>query len=318
VHDQLFRIDATEPTATVRERELETGRLLLRAVAAGDAFLVRRAAGAAAALDAGPARRVLLRAAGGLAEGDAGLTLAVLLGYGAVLERHGEDAAALDVYRAVRRSRPDDACVALHAARSARKSGRREEALALYGAAAATCGDDHLRHLAAIGAALVSDDPFGQLSGVVRAAREAGDGEALALAREERARLELAARRPSAAVRDLMAAALRFPDRTDRVRVLHRLAELLGARGDLAGAREALLMALDIVDQRHRAHTIQRLRTLARAMGDQLELRRTRGQGAAGLVTLAPLAVRRLSAMPSRAGRIRRWRSLLAGASAAT
>jgi tetratricopeptide (TPR) repeat protein len=317
VADPLLHVYVTDANGTVRDSELETGRLLVRAFEVGSGFLVRRSQSAAAVLEASPARRALSRVAHCLDQGDRKAASAGLLSYGAVLERHGEHEAALDVYRAVCRERPTDACAALHAARAARKSGRRAEAESLYRQAGAGCGDAHLARLAALGEALVSDEPLIAVTAVMRAARLAGDCEALGVAREERARLQLAAGRKKEALCDLAAAALRFQGRRDRVRVLHRLAELLSARGDLAAAREALLLALELADERQRAHTVQRLRTVARSMGDQLELRRSRGRGAADIVTIGPVGRLQPSAL-SRAGRVRRWRSRLPAMTAAT
>jgi tetratricopeptide (TPR) repeat protein len=297
-------------TASLRERELETGRLILRAAAKRDAFLTRRATEAAAALDASPARRALVRCADALAgQGDVS---AGLLAFGAVLERHGEHDAAYEAYRA---SLPNtsDSCAGLHVARAARRSGRREEALEMYRRLGTDCDDRHVRLLARIGEALVSADPLSSLTSAIGAARAAHDAEALAVAREERARYQLAACNFDGALRDLAGAAVRFHDCVDRVRVLHRMGELLSARGDLDAAREVLLAALDIVDDRARAHTVQRLRTVARSMGDQLELRRTRGPGNASITTLAATTSRRVPPGESRVLRLRRRRAALAG-----
>jgi hypothetical protein len=150
------------------------------------------------------------------------------------------------------------------------------------------------------------------LTAVVRDARRRGDHDALAIAREERSRFMVGARRMGAAVRDLTAAAGRYSDRVDKLRVLHRLAELMTVRGDLLAAREALLAAMDHADERQRAHSVQRLRTVARALGDELALRRTRGQGAGDVVMLAPLRSSRVGSHASAASRLRRWRSVAA------
>lgn len=309
-----LRLGESSAPASVRERELEVGRLVLRAAASGDAFLVRRAGAAVRALDSGPARRALRRAAEGLVDDDAKALQNGLLGYGAVLERHAVYDVALEVYTFLMAQQPTDALATLHAARAARRLGRREQALELYREAGRRSGGDaRMLRLVAIGESLLADDPATALGTVIRDARRSRDGDALAIAREERSRFLANSGRGGRAARDLVAAAGRYTDRIDRVRVIHRLAELLSARGDLAGAREALLAALDIVPAAQRGHTVQRLRTVARAMGDELELRRTRGQGAATLVSLAPLGSRRSAAARSLAPALRRWRDVAGG-----
>jgi tetratricopeptide (TPR) repeat protein len=278
--------------ASLRERELEAGRLVVRAVIAGHSWLLRRAMTAVSTLESGPARRPLKLAverALDAADFDEEVCAGVL-GYGAVLERHGEYVEAEQVYAAVLMQRPSDSSVALHAARAARRAGRREAALRLYRRAGEHAGGDaHMQLLVRIGEALVSDAPEPALTAVIRAARQARNRVAVAIAREERALLRIRTRRSAAALRDLLFAAARYRDVQDRLRVLHRAAELLSARGDLLAAREVLLAARDMAGETQRSHTVQRLRTVARALGDDLELRRTRGQGNTGIVTLAPV-----------------------------
>jgi tetratricopeptide (TPR) repeat protein len=309
----LQLIEKAEAAASVRERELEVGRLVVRAAADRDAFLLRRAADATAGLDAGPARRALRRAVQALQEED-GASLRLALGmYGGTLERHGAHDAASEVYEAAMRLWPGEAELTLHAARAARRSGRREAALALYRQAGRECrGNAHMFLLVRIGEALVSEHPADLLTAVIQAARRMGDADAVAVAREERSRHLLAAGRRGAALRDLASAAGRYTDGIDRVRVLHRMSELLIASGDLPGAREVLLAAVDQAAPAHRGHGVQRLRTVARALGDELELRRSRGRSAAGPVSLTPSAS--LLGRPagrSMAPRLRRWCSLL-------
>ncbi|HSJ24835.1 MAG TPA: tetratricopeptide repeat protein [Longimicrobiales bacterium] len=304
-----LQLATTTSTVSVRERELEVGRVVLQAAMTGHPFLVRRAGELVTGLENGPARRPLRWTLEQAADGSSATPRVItgLLGYGAVLERHGEHGEAEHVYRAVLELRPRDASVALHVARAARKAGRREEALALYRHAGQCAGGDtHMQLLVATGEALVSDDPDQRLTAVIVSARRAGKRDAEAVAREERARVRLSARRGGAALRDLLAAAVRFRDAHDRVRVLHRAAELLTARGDLPAAREALLTALDVVPDAHRGHTLQRIRTVARAQGDELELRRSRGRGASPVVTLAPSPARR----PAAASAVRHVRRL--------
>jgi tetratricopeptide (TPR) repeat protein len=273
----------------MRERELEAGRVIVRAVITAQPFLLRRAAVALSGLDGSPARRPLRHAAHAALDGDGEAALGGLVGYGALLERHGEFAEAEAVYASVLPLRTGDPCVALHAARAARKAGHMDAALAFYREAGERAGGNaEMAFMIGIGEALVSPDPEAGLTAIIGRARQARSRDVVAVALEERARLRSAGRRSPAAIRDLVHAAARFRDRQDRVRVLHRLGELLSARGDLPAAREALLAALDITAESHRPHTVQRLRTVARAMGDDVGLRRTRGQGTASLVCLAP------------------------------
>lgn len=299
----------------MRERELEVGRVVLRAVSARHPFLLRRAEGDATALEGGPARRPLRRAVECAQDGDASGAVAGLLGYGSVLERHGEYVEAETVYRAAMALDESDSCLALHAARAARKAGRRDAAMALYRhAGEKSAGNARMQLLVRIGEALVSSDPEGRLSRVLAAARREGLRDVVAIAREERALVRLYARRRHAAVRDLLRAAAGFRDSQDRVRVLHRLADLLSASGDLHAARETLHAALDIATEAQRAHTVQRLRTVARAAGDEVAMRRTRGQGATAMVTLAPA---RAAGGRSVARHVRRLRDIALSASPA-
>lgn len=290
------------PTVSVREGELETGRLVLRAVKSGDGFLVQRAEREVNALERSGARRALRRAVTGLLEGDGDAVRSGLLSYGAVLERHGEHDVAAAVYAAVR-GESEDADVALHEARARRKAGERERAGLLYREVRERAGDVRLGLMAAVGEALVAADAMGALGAVTREARARGAWEVVAIAREERARL-------TSSARDLLAAVCRYRDAADRVRVLHRLADLLAARSDAMGAREALLVALELAPEDRRDHTVQRLRTLARAMGDEVTLRRTRGAAPPALVTLAP-ARRVQQSGRSLAPRLRRLRAAL-------
>lgn len=307
----LGLLATTGSTPSVRERELDTGRLVVRASAGRDPFVLRRAASAVRDLEESAARRALARAASALADSDRAALISGLLAYGTVLERHGEYAEAVEVYRAVLGAEPADVLAALHTARAARKAGRREEAVELYRRAGAAAAPGRpIGLMVRIGEALVSERPLEELTAALRAARRARDAEAMAVAREERARIRLEASDPGAALRDLGAAAARFPARVDRVRVLHRMAEILVSQGDAVAAREALLCALDHVGEAHRGHTIQRLRTLARSMGDELEQRRTRGQASGPLVTLVPARMRPL-ATRSRVRQIRRLRDLI-------
>jgi tetratricopeptide (TPR) repeat protein len=313
----------TLPTSTpvsLRQRELEAGRVVLRAIGTGDPFLLRRADHAVAELGSEAVRRPLRRAleCARNGEADPAAAAAGLLGYGAVLERHAEYLEAEAVYGAALEQLPGDSRVALHAARAARKAGRREAALSLYRRAGETAGGDIRMHLLVrIGEALVSAEPERALTAAASAARAAGDRDALGVALEERARIRPTVRHSNAAVRDLLAAAVRYRDAQDRVRVLHRLAELLTARGDLPAAREALLAALDLVGEGKRGHTLQRLRTVARSMGDAVELRRSRGQGGGTLVSLAPPPARSRTQATTLQPRVRRVRDMIAASASA-
>jgi tetratricopeptide (TPR) repeat protein len=307
---QQIQLSAPDRSGTLRQRELEAGRVVLRAVLSLHPFLLRRAAALVDELEGAAVRRPLRRTLESAADGEdpAGMS-AGLLGYGCLLERHAEYAEAERVYRVVLSLQPGSAATALHAARAARRAGRRDEALALYRQAGEhASGDEPMQLLARTGEALVAEAPELALTSVIAAARKAGLAHVVAIALEERAGVRIAERRVAAALRDLLVAAGRFNDSHDRVRVLHRLADLLTARGDLAAAREALLTALDLVHEAQRGHTIQRLRTVARAMGDSIELHRRRGQGNAGLVTLAPVRGRAGVAPAAAARRIRRLR----------
>ena len=309
---QRLGLLAPQTTPSTRQRELEAGLLVLRAAGSREPFIVRRAAYEAGLLADSPARRALVRATEAIGNGDRAGTRAGLVSYGAVLERHGLHEDARAIYCGVLEVYGPDATVALHAGRAARKSGDRAEAMRLYGVAAnAARGDRALELYAAIGRALVSNDALAELSAVVADARRERRWEAFAVAREERARLHRQAGRPLSALRDYAAAGRRYSDPIDRIRVLHAIADVLSARGDLAGAREALLIAHEFGRGESRAYTLQRLRTVARAMNDQLELRRSRGQGLAAMVALAPRG-RAATRSASYAPRLRRLRNLIA------
>jgi hypothetical protein len=93
----LLVLEHDAGTASLRERELATGRLVLRALVEGDPFRTRRAQAAVLSLDNSPARKALARIADGLLNENPGQVEVGLLGYGAALERHGEYDAALEV-----------------------------------------------------------------------------------------------------------------------------------------------------------------------------------------------------------------------------
>lgn len=309
-HARLALVPTAAP-ASLRQRELEAGRLVLEAVRTRDPFIVRRALGDTRTLGASRGRRALVHATDALGSGAMADARPGLLAYGAVLERHGLHADAAEVYRGLLEIFGEEAGLALHAARATRRCGDRAEAMRLYGIASAhAAGNGMLELLAAIGGALLADEPILALAPVIRRARRERLWEAYAVAREERARAERAGGQGSAALRDLIAAFRRYADRQDRMRVLHAIADILVARGDVAGAREALLAALELARPSMREHTVQRLRALARVTGDELELRRTRGHGASAMVALLPPRAR-ASAARSLAPRLARLRDLL-------
>jgi tetratricopeptide (TPR) repeat protein len=314
---QTTAAPAGTPSET-RVRELETGRLVERAVltcaagAPGAEFLVARAAAAVAALEPGGVRHTLERAvvACGGASPDRSAAAGSLVCYGGVLELHHqvEDAArAFDTALALR---PEDPELMLHAARAHRKAGRRETALALYRCVRER-GDARLGRFSALGEALLAERPVEALGEVLADAQAAGDRESAAVALEERARERRRAGLAAEAVTDLMEAAATYEDRRDRVRVAHALADLLLARGDVAGAREAVGAAAELSGSRDMHHSVQRLRAFARAEGDELGLRRWPSTGPSPLTTLMPL--RRAAGQASLAPALRRWRDELTG-----
>ncbi len=301
-----------------------TGALVLGAVelkragVAGGTFVRRRAEAEVARLGATAERRILAKLLAVVAEPAAagGELVAKLLGaYAAELERGGryvEAAAALEL---ALRERPESAELALRAARVARLRGRAEGAAGWYARVRELDdGSGRWSRLAAIGEALIGEEPMRSVSRAMRAAVRAGDAGAAAIALEERAGLRQARGEAAGAIRDLCVAALRYESTGDRARVAHRLADVLAARGDHAGTREALLAALAVGKADQRAYAVNRLHTLARAAGDELGLRRWRSSSPSPLVALGP---GRRAAGGSAAGRLRRWRGRLEAARSA-
>lgn len=312
----LLQTIPTDAPARQREREIETGRLVERAVrlrlggASGSDFVVRRAGADVASLASSGARRALLRAVEALDGGVAGCgsLSGSLVSYGGVLERHREKAAAVAAYEAALAVRPEDPEVMLHAARAHRKAGNREQALALYGRVRER-GEGRLARFSSLGEALLCAEPEEALTRVLSEV-EPGDREVAAVALEERARVRRRASRWAAAVDDLIAAADFYDDRRDRLRVAHGLADLLLACGDMDAAREALAAALDLAVGDEQDHAVQRLRTVARAQGDELALRRWPPAGRSPLVSLMP-PPRTTRGAASFAPRVQRWRDRL-------
>lgn len=195
--------------------------------------------------------------------------------------------------------------------RAHRKAGARDAARALY-ARVRERGDGRLGRFSRLGEALLGESPEAGLAPVLDEAEATGEREVAAVALEERAGLRRHAGRAGEAAHDYAAAALRYDDRRDRLRVAHALADVLLGCGDLDGAREALGAALDqAVTAAERRHAVQRLRTLARLQGDQLGLRRYPPEGPAPLVSLMPRRAP-APAAPSMADALRSWRDALA------
>lgn len=278
-------------------------------------FLLRRARAELEGLPAGDEARQLRRLlvlAGAAHPSELRERIAdQLVAYAAHLESRGllDEASAL-VTRA-RRHAPGCVVTALHGARLARKAGDPALASALYARVSTSAGDTHLGRLAAIGEALLEADADAALGRASRRALRARDGEAAAVALEERAALRRAAGRTGAAVRDLAVAAFRYADAKDRGRVTHQIADLLHGRDALA-AREALLAAVAIGESAQREQARARLWQLSNALGDELGALRWRSSRPA----LVSLGSRRARPIESRlCGRARQWRLALEGRS---
>ena len=302
-----------------RSRRAAAGALVLAAVerarsGEADEFGRRRAAREVEALERCAEKSILQRLLM-LVEGGAAphaRMVKPLVSYACELERTRrlpEADAAVSLAFALDGGNP---ATALHAARLARKLGERERALALYCAARDLDGaGGAIARLAAVGEAVVSDDPVRSLSRAVRRALRAGDAESAAVGLEERAAARRAAGDRRGAARDLLLAAARYADPVDRARVAHELAGVTLALGDPAAARESLLAALATGDAPQKDHARARLHTLARDLGDQVGMRRWRSFQRPSLVSLS--AYRPAPAARSLAPRLARWREALAG-----
>jgi tetratricopeptide (TPR) repeat protein len=307
----------SESSPGERGRRAAAGALVLRAAeqavepGEGMAFLLGRARAEVDGLPKG-AERSILRRLLSLLDADAGSARLAesLVSYACELEktrRLPEADAALALARSLASA---DAEVALHAGRVARKLGERARALELYRAARALDGSGgSIARLAEVGEAVVSPEPEGSLSRVIRRALRAGDAEAAAVGLEERARLRRAGGNRRGAARDLCFAAVRFTDPVDRARVAHELADVGVASGDPLAAREALLVAADWGDAPQREHAQARLHTLARDVGDQVGMRRWRSGKRPSLTSLS--LYRGAPAAVSAAPRLARWREAL-------
>lgn len=325
---QQLQVTGTESgggAAETRRRELEAGRLVVRAARraveqdGAGGFLARRAAASVAELASGAARQSLGRAASELLEARRSPELArALVCWGGVLEAHALHEAAAEAYEAALRV---DAVAetALHAARARRRAGDADAARSLYDRVRGLCrGDVRLCRYAHLGEALLAPDAERALSVRLREFVRAGDAEAAAVAQEERARLRRARGAHDAALRDYGAAALRYGSSADRVRLANAMADLLLSRGAVDAAREALSVAMELAEDGQRAYVVDRLRTVARLQGDQLTLRRWRDEPTARLAVLVPAApARARAALPARRRAVlRRWRDGLTGARA--
>ena len=314
-----IQVQQLEPgAAPQRVRELETGRLVVRAVrqvlaaAPGSPFLVERARGAVVSLEPSRARQALNRVIEGLARiaKEPEAVADALVCYGGVLEQHHERADAVEVFASALAIQPDRSDLMLHAARSYRVAGEREAALALY-RRVRELNDGSLARFSHLGEALLSRCPEAALDEVLEEAEAVADREVAGVALEERARVRRAGGRSDEAVADYTRAGLRYSDRRDRLRVAHTLADLLLARGDYEATREALGAAAELaLSAEERDHAGQRLRAVARAQGDEIGLRRHPPTRPSSLVTLMP--VRRASACAdSVAPTVRQWRDAL-------
>jgi tetratricopeptide (TPR) repeat protein len=205
---------------------------------------------------------------------------------------------------------PGRADLALQAGRVARLLGDRDRALDLYRAASELdASGGTVARLAAIGEAVIADDPERALSRVIRRSVGAHDHEAAAVGLEERARVRRGNGDRRGAARDLGFAAARFADSVDRARVAHQLADLFVAGNDPEAAREALLFALSCGDRSQRDHAQSRLHTISRDVGDHLGMRRWRSFNPPALVSLSARPVARVAS--SAAPEIMRWRERL-------
>jgi tetratricopeptide (TPR) repeat protein len=260
-------------------------------------------------IDALPAgsERSLLRRLLLIARGGSGALGDVLMEYAAGLEearRLPEADAVMTLALAVEPARAD---LALQAGRVARLLGDRDRALDLYRAASELdASGGTVARLAAVGEAVIADDPERALSRVIRRSVDSLDHEAAAVGLEERARVRRSNGDRRGAARDLGFAAARFPDAVDRARVAHQLADLFVAGNDPEAAREALLFALSCGDRSQRDHARSRLHTVSRDLGDQVGMRRWRSFTPPALVSLSARPVARVTS--SAAPEIARWR----------
>lgn len=209
----MVRNGGIEGRAGDRAARREAGRVVLRALALeargspGAAFVRRRAEREVERLGPSEERRRLAKLLAA-SPGEACARSRLLAAYAAELEREGrlaEASAALLLARRLDRDSPD---LVLRAARLARLSGRVGRARRLYARVRALDGGaGRWTHLAAVGEALVSPDPYEALTEAIQAAVRAGDDAAAAVGLEERAALGRTAGDEAAAERDRCVAA---------------------------------------------------------------------------------------------------------------
>jgi len=291
---------ASSASAVGRDPVVEVGRLVLAAVTAtvgeGEAeapgFLRRRAGREISGLPAGAERRLLGKVVRALEapQGDRDSVVCALLEWAGHLEARGHLAEAEGVIVRARRICPSDPELLLHQGRIARKRGERQRAGRLYERVRRLdSAGGRLTRMAAVGRGMVgAGDGQTSLGEGLREARRAGDREAEAVAREERARLRRRRGELEAALRDYAVAAFRFRDPADRGRVGHEAADMLLAAGELGGARSVLRATEGAGHPREAERARVRLREVARSIGDELGIRRWAGRGAGDLVSLGP------------------------------
>jgi tetratricopeptide (TPR) repeat protein len=221
--------------------------------------------------------------------------------------RFDEAAAILD--RAVE-ERPTEMEPILGRARVARKGGDVERARSLYRRVRELAeGDEVLGELAAVGEAMVAADPEAALTRALGRLRSLPVPEATAVAHEARAQVRRREGRIGPALRDYLAAAVRFTDPMDRGRLGQEMADVLIGAGDPLAAREVLLQTLEYAHPRQLAGVQTRLRVLARSMGDDVGVRRWADAPKPEFVTLG-LSRRQApggAPAPTRVGRMSRW-----------
>lgn len=270
----------------------------------GNTFLHRRTLSLVAALPDEGERRILSRA---LTMHDRPEACAqALLAWAGHLEDRGRfDEAEFATDLAARRA-PDDPALDLHRARIARKAGHAEKALRHYLRTLERTEerDTALARMARLGCVLVSPEGERGITEILRESVRSGDAESAAVAQEARARRRIGVGDTAGAIRDLLMAAARYPQRIDRGRVGLDLADLLLARGDRAAATVVLEEVRAEATPPQAAAAQSRLWRIARAEGDQVGMRRWAGTtDPAALVALLPSS--RARRAPSRAPRLR-------------
>lgn len=191
----MTRNNGIVETASDRVTRREASGVVLRALALeacgspGAAFVRRRAEREVAQLGPSQERRLLEKLLA-TTPGEVRERSKLLAAYAAELSREGrlaEASAALLLARRLDRDSPE---LVLRAARLARLTGRIGRARRLYARVRTLDrGAGHWTHLAAVGEALLSPDPYAALTEAIQAAVRAGDDAAAAVGLEERAAL---------------------------------------------------------------------------------------------------------------------------------